>query len=102
MHRGDGVLDDRLASNLDQLLGDVQADASASAPGQDHGNVAQSGHRLTLPPIAGMFVLRRDAIQPKAERIVGVRIVGIDLFLAPLSCEPDGLSLSRMPTVTAR
>src|SRR5215218_4923466 len=49
VHRGDGVLDDRLASNLDQLLGNVQADASASAPSQDHGNVAQSGHRLTLP-----------------------------------------------------
>src|SRR5688572_7917588 len=56
MHRGDGVLDDRLASNLDQLLGNVQADAGASTPGQDHGNVAQSGHRLTLPPQSALFL----------------------------------------------
>jgi hypothetical protein len=50
VHRGNGVLDDRLASNLDQLLGNVQADTGASTPSQDHGNVAQSGHRVTLPP----------------------------------------------------
>jgi hypothetical protein len=64
VHRGDGVLDDRLARNLDQLLGNVQADSSARAPGQDHGNVAQSGHRLTLPPPkAGIVGVRRVAMQ---------------------------------------
>ena len=49
LHRSDGVLDDGLASNLDQLFGNAQANAGARASRQDHGNIAQSGHRLTLP-----------------------------------------------------
>src|SRR4029453_10860122 len=71
LHRSDGVLDDRLAGNLDQLLGNVQADAGASAARKDHGNIAQSGHRLTLPCLIAPLAM----LAPRGSRLAAAYFV---------------------------
>ncbi len=60
LHGDEGVLEDRLAGDLDELLGDVQADARADAPGEQDRDVGAlrrlgAGHesrsRRTSAPI---------------------------------------------------
>jgi hypothetical protein len=49
LERRDGVLDDRLAGDLDELLGDRQTDPRTGATGQDDGHVAEFSHPTRLP-----------------------------------------------------
>ena len=51
LHGSDGVLDDRLAGDLDQLIGDVEANPRTGSTCQDDGQIAQlaeGGHSRTV------------------------------------------------------
>src|SRR5687768_12936927 len=71
LHRSNGVLDDRLTSNLDQLFRNAEANAGASASRQNHGNIAQSGHRLTLPCLIASLA----TLAPRGSRLAAAYFV---------------------------